>query len=124
MCFHFNLLKSYWAEALNTINNLQNRSPTKALDDKTPFESWSRIKPTLTHIKIFDYKTYTLIPKENKQKLNLHSIKCIFLSYIEESKTYMLMDISNIRIIISKGVIFDETPTYAAHKTIPPSLET
>lgn len=44
MCFHFNLLKSYWCEVLNTINNLQNRSPTKALDDKTPFKLWSGIK--------------------------------------------------------------------------------
>jgi len=86
-------------------------------------ELWLGIRPTLTHFKIFDYKFYTLIPKENKEKLNLHSIKCIFLSYMEESKAYKLMDISNRRIIISRDVIFDEIPTYDARKTIPPSLE-
>jgi hypothetical protein len=42
---------------------------------------------------------------------------------MDESKAYKLMDISNRRIIISRDVIFDETPTYDAQKIIPPSLK-
>jgi hypothetical protein len=50
-----------------------------ALDNNMrPFEVWSRIKPTLTHLKVFCYKVYALIPKENEQKLDFHFIKLIF----------------------------------------------
>jgi hypothetical protein len=65
-------------------------------------------------LKFVGCKTFTLIPKENKQKLNPHSIKCIFLGYNEKSKTYTLMDKSNRRIIIFQDVIFDESSIYDA----------
>jgi hypothetical protein len=61
-----------------------------ALDDNMkPFEVWSRIKPTLTHLKVFCYKVYALIPQENEQKLDFHSTKFIFLGYKEECKVYI-----------------------------------
>jgi transposase InsO family protein len=89
MFLHSNLPKSYWGETLNTTNDLQNKSPTKALNNKTPFEIWYGIlKPTLTHLKFFGYKAFTLIPTNNRQKLDPHFIECIVLGYSEKSKTY------------------------------------
>ena len=51
------LPQRFWAEALSTAAYMINRSPTKALDDKTPFEAWygtvfSDVQPTLTFRKI------------------------------------------------------------------------
>jgi hypothetical protein len=54
-----------------------------------PFEVWSRIKPTLTHLKVFCYKVYALIPKENKQKLDFQFTKFIFLVHKEECTIYI-----------------------------------
>jgi hypothetical protein len=66
---------------------------TKVLNNKTPFEiCYGILKPTLTHLNCFGYKAFALIPTKNRQKLNPHFIKCIFLGYSEESKTYRLMD--------------------------------
>ena len=48
-----NLPKALWAEAVNTANYIQNRLPTKALDQKTPFEAWFGFKPSLAHLKVF-----------------------------------------------------------------------
>jgi hypothetical protein len=55
-------------------------TPFKTLNDKTPFEVWSRIKLTLTHLKVFASYAYVLIPKENRQNLGSHTIVCIFLN--------------------------------------------
>jgi len=39
------LPKKFWAEAANTTVCLQNRLPTKAVTNKTPFEAWNAYKP-------------------------------------------------------------------------------
>ena len=39
----------FWAEALSTATHLINRSPTKTLDVKTPFEAWFDKKPCVKH---------------------------------------------------------------------------
>jgi hypothetical protein len=74
-------------------------------------------------LKLVGYKTFALIPKESKQKLNPHSIKCIFLGYNEKSKTYGLMDKSNKRIIIFQDVIFDQSSIYDAQMHCPSGME-
>ena len=42
-----------WAETYHTVVYILNRSPTKAIKDKTPFEAWHNRKPTIDHLKIF-----------------------------------------------------------------------
>jgi transposase InsO family protein len=39
-----------WAEAVNTSVYLLNRLPTKALEDKTPYEGWNGVKPAVDHL--------------------------------------------------------------------------
>jgi len=36
-----------------TAVHLLNRSPTKALDSKTPYEAWHRRKPVVSHLRVF-----------------------------------------------------------------------
>ena len=45
------LPKIFWAEATNTTVFMQNRLPTKALKDKTPFEACYGFKPSLSFLK-------------------------------------------------------------------------
>jgi transposase InsO family protein len=45
--------KELWAEAVGTTCCLVNKSPSSALDDKTPQEVWTSKEPSLTHIKVF-----------------------------------------------------------------------
>jgi hypothetical protein len=42
-----------WGEAVRHSVYLLNRLPTKALGDKTPFESWWERKPNLSYLKVF-----------------------------------------------------------------------
>ena len=51
MLHEMELPKTFWAEAANMVVFMQNRLPTKALNDKTPFEAWYGFKPSLAFLK-------------------------------------------------------------------------
>ena len=44
-----NISNGFWAEAINTTVYLKNRSPTKSLELKTPFEAFYGYKPKVSH---------------------------------------------------------------------------
>ena len=47
------LPQKFWAEALSTAVYLRNRSPTKAVNDMTPYEAWTGEKPRVDHLRVF-----------------------------------------------------------------------
>ena len=60
-----NLPKNFWAEAVNTAVYILNRSPTKAMLNKTPYEAWCDRKPLVEHFKIFGCVAYSHIQKKS-----------------------------------------------------------
>ncbi|MCO5604770.1 hypothetical protein L7F22_058940 [Adiantum nelumboides] len=59
MLAHASLPRSYWTEACNTTVYIQNRSPTHALQDMTPFQAYYGRKPTVSHFPESDaYRLY------------------------------------------------------------------
>nr|KYP62108.1 Copia protein [Cajanus cajan] len=48
-----NLPKQFWAEAANTAVFLQNRLPSKAVKNLTPFKAWYGYKPSLNFLSIW-----------------------------------------------------------------------
>jgi transposase InsO family protein len=40
----------FWGEAVVTAVYILNRSPTKALNDRTPYKAWHRRKPEVSHL--------------------------------------------------------------------------
>ena len=71
-----NLSNGFWAKAVNTAVYLKNRSPTKILESKTPFEALYGYKPTVKHLRIFRSKAFAHIPKEDRRKLDSKAIRC------------------------------------------------
>eukprot|EP00253_Pinus_taeda_P025701 PITA_25701 len=53
-----------WVEAVETTCYLVNRSPSSALEDKTPQEVWTGKKPSLSHLRVFGCDAYLHVPKE------------------------------------------------------------
>ena len=49
---------------------LVNRSPSSALEDKTPQEVWTSKKPSLSHLRVFGCDAYVHVPKEERTKLD------------------------------------------------------
>ena len=82
------LPKKFWAEALVTASYLRNRSPTKALAGKTPYEAWNGEKPHVHHLRVFGCAAYAHISNDERKKLDPKSKRCILLGYGTEVKGY------------------------------------
>ena len=52
---------------------LVNRSPSLALEDKTPQELWASKKPSLSHMRVFGCRLYLHVPNEKRTKLDSKS---------------------------------------------------
>ncbi|CAL8168528.1 unnamed protein product [Prunus armeniaca] len=74
----------------------------------TPQEAWSGKKPSVDHFKVFGCIAYAYILDEKRKKLDDKNEKCIFLGVSEASKAYRLHNLVTTKIVISRGVIFDE----------------
>lgn len=106
------LPKSYWVEAVATTVYLINRSPTRAVEGRTPYEAWNGRKPNVSHWRIFGSIAYAFALSEQRQKLDDKSIKCIFIGYSEEFKGYRLYNPDSEKLIISRDVIFNENDAW------------
>ena len=80
----------FWAEALSTAVYLRNRSPMKPVDGMTPFEAWTKKKPSVSHLRVFACAAYAHIPKDERGKLDHKARKCILVGFGEETKGYRL----------------------------------
>ncbi|CAL9026855.1 unnamed protein product [Prunus brigantina] len=112
MMFEKGMPLEFWAEAVNTAVYVLNRSPTKALDKKTPFEAYSGRKPGLKHLRVFGSLCYAHVPNPQRQKLDLASKRCVFLGYGSCEKGYRLYNITTEKVIISRDVVFNEEASW------------
>jgi hypothetical protein len=86
-----------------------NGCPTKSNDKITPEELLSEIKLNLDTLKVFKCKTYVHISKEETNKLSPTTFEKIMDGYDKNPKAYMIYDPRHRKIIISKGVKFDDS---------------
>ena len=73
MLQHFGLSDGFWAEVLLTTVHIINMSPSRPLGLKIPQEIWTGSKPSYDKLRIFGCEAYTLIPKDNRRKLEPRS---------------------------------------------------
>jgi hypothetical protein len=98
----------YWAEAINSTNYIVNLTPTKAIKNITPEESWTKIKLYVSHLCVFGNIAWAHIPNEKRKALQPKSEKCIFVVYSEDFKGYILLQPHCNEIIIRRYFKFDE----------------
>ena len=103
-----NIYNGFWAEAINTVVYLNNRSQTKKLELQTPFEVFYGYKTENSHLRIFGSRGFAHIPKYNRRKLDAKSIECIFVGYCDDQKEYNLFHPSSHKLIASRDVVFYE----------------
>lgn len=110
--------KEYWGEALNTAVFLKNRTASRVLDWKSPYEVWFNEKPKLENLKLFGSKAIVRIPTARRiSKLDQQGIKATFLGYDITSKNYRLLDVESGRVIKSRDVAFFENDLNQADKS-------
>ncbi|KZV06587.1 hypothetical protein F511_45933 [Dorcoceras hygrometricum] len=104
--------KIFWPEAVRWCVHVQNRSPTSAIENITPEEAWSNVRPTVDYFRVFGCVAHAHIPDEQRTKLEDKSKICVFLEISDESKAYRLFDPFSKKIIISRDVVFEEEKSW------------
>lgn len=67
MLLEAGMAKTFWGEAVIMANYIQNRLPAKGIE-KTPYEIWFGVKPSIKHFKRFGAKCYAFVPDEKRKK--------------------------------------------------------
>ncbi|GJW82981.1 ribonuclease H-like domain, reverse transcriptase, RNA-dependent DNA polymerase [Tanacetum coccineum] len=104
--------QNFWAEAVRHAILLLNCTPTKSLEDVTPYEALKGRKPNLQHIRIFGCIAYAKVPSQHLTKLDDRSIQMVYLGSEPGSKAYRLFDPITKKICVSRDVKFKEDETW------------
>jgi hypothetical protein len=107
-----------WEETAKTVVYVQNKSPHKVLENKTPEEMFSGEKPEVGHFRIFGCPVFVHVPKEKRTKLDPSERKSIFVGYSDTSKAYKIYIPRHWKVEISRDVTFDENATFSKSKQI------
>nr|CAI44659.1 OSJNBa0061C06.9 [Oryza sativa Japonica Group] len=100
------LPKQFWVETVSTACYLINRSPSYAIDKKTPIEVWSDSPVNYSDLRVFGCTAYAHV---DNGKLEPRAIKCIFLGYPSGMKGYKLWCPKTKKVVISRNVVFHES---------------
>ena len=101
-----------WAEVVDTFVYLLNRLPTKSLKNKTPYEAWYDVKPSINHLKIFGSICYYHVPKPKRSKLDSKAQKGILIGYGTSTKGYRILCLQTTKVVLSRNVKVDEMTTW------------
>ncbi|BBN69138.1 hypothetical protein Prudu_770S000100 [Prunus dulcis] len=99
----------FWGEAVNTAVYIQNRCPTKALDNVTPFEVFSGRKPGVKHLRVFGSICFCHVPNQLMSKLEDAAVKCIFVGYGKCEKGYRVYNLQTNKITTSRSIRPEDT---------------
>jgi histone deacetylase 1/2 len=104
---HASMLLKFWDEAFLTIVFLNNRLPSKVIDQETPLACLHGHEPDYTFIHTFGCAVWPNLCPYNTRKLQFCSKQCVFLGYSNLLKGFKCLDPTDGRMYISMDVIFD-----------------
>src|ERR1044072_4992381 len=84
---------TFWVETVYIAVYILNICPTKALQDKTPFEAWSGKNSSVKHLRVFRSICYVHVPNVKRHKLEDKTVRGIFLGYSTISKGYRVYNL-------------------------------
>lgn len=97
-----------WGEVVCTAVFILNRSPTRSVDGKTPFEVWYGYKPAVHFFRTFDCTAHVKVAGVHLRKLDDRSTPMAFIGYEPGSKAYRFYNPSTQRVCISRDAVFEE----------------
>ena len=104
-----NLLKYFWAEAVNTTSYILYYVFTRPIIKKTPYEIWKERKLNIYYFHIFGCKCFVLNNgKDNLEKFDAKSNEAIFLDYSTSSKAYRVFNKRTLIVEESNHITFNE----------------
>lgn len=96
------------AEACNTLVYIQNHSPHRILEMKTPEEAYSDKRLDVGHFRIFGSSIYFHVTKDVGKNLELTTEMGIFFGYTDTTHNYWVSLPTRKMTVVHRDVRFDE----------------
>ncbi|GJU32733.1 retrovirus-related pol polyprotein from transposon TNT 1-94 [Tanacetum coccineum] len=111
--------KSFWVEAVNIACYVINRSPSTAVELKTPMEMCTGKPINYSDLHIFGSPVYVMYNTQETTKLDPKSKKCLFLRYADGVKGYRLWDPTSHKMEkeFQSNDYFEAAPQYEVNET-------
>lgn len=104
--FHSGMPLRFWPYSILTATWLINRIPSRFLDWKSPYELLFGNPLYYTMLRPFGCLAYAANLVPHRGKFDSRSIKCVFIGYDISHKEFLLFDLQNEIIFISRDVKF------------------
>lgn len=88
LLFAKKLNTSLWAEAVNTVVHVLNRTGPSTVKEVTPHELWYGKSPDVTSLRTFGEEVFTHIRKEKRRKWDPKAEQGLLVGFDEETKGY------------------------------------
>lgn len=98
-----------WNFCVQHAIHLINRLPTPLLKSKCPYELLYQQPPVFVHLKVFGCLSFASTLQAHRTKFEPRARKAVFLGFKEGTKGYILYDLLNHNIFVSRHVLFYET---------------
>ncbi|KAL2940785.1 Retrovirus-related Pol polyprotein from transposon TNT 1-94 [Bienertia sinuspersici] len=106
--FQAHLPIEFWGECVQAAIHLINRTPTRILHGKSPYEVLFGSPPILNNLRVFGCLCYVHNKPNQRDKFASRSRKCVFLGYPYGKKGWKVFDLDTHEIFISRDVRFHE----------------
>ncbi|XP_074314693.1 uncharacterized protein LOC141649926 [Silene latifolia] len=106
--FQANLPIDFWGECVLTAAYLINRTPTKLLNGRTPYELLYGHQPNFDNLRVFGCLAYAHNKQRPKDKFNERGTRCLFIGYPKHKKGWRLYNLKTRKFFESRDVIFYE----------------
>jgi hypothetical protein len=98
----------FWGEAVSTAVFLLNRSYTRSVEGRTPYEAWYGVKPDVKFLRVFGCRAHAKVTRPDLKKLDDRSKPMVMVGYEPGGKAYRLFNPATKRVLVSRDVVFDE----------------
>lgn len=114
MFFQSRVPLSFWGECVLTAVFLINRTPSRLLQWKLPYQLLNNRIPDYTSMKVFGSLCFAPTLPHGRNKFQPRFISSVFVGYSHEMKAYKLYDIEQKKFFTSRDIIFHEN-TFPFH---------
>nr|AAP46207.1 putative retrotransposon protein [Oryza sativa Japonica Group] len=117
LMYTMNVPKFLWSEAVMTAAYLINRTPSRILGMKTPYEMIFGKNEFVVPPRVFGCTCFVRDHRPSIGKLDPRAVKCIFIGYSSSQKGYKCWSPSERRTFVSMDVTFRESVPFYGEKT-------
>lgn len=108
LLFQAHLPIKFYGDCVLAATHLINRTPSKLLNGKPPYEILYHQAPSYDHIRIFGTSCFVWNRMKNNDKFALRNQKCLFVGYPFGQKGWRVYDLETHEFFVSHDVIFHE----------------